>query len=145
MAESGIADSLTDETRQKLDELERGTADVERQIRAATVALEDKEKEAETRAADQPDAERRERIQLRSKASLTGYLRAVLSGRRPYTPEIDAFILRESRSGATIRELAARLKRSRASVRGRLHNLHRERQRRDAFGRRSKRPQTLAL
>ena len=55
---------------------------MERQIRAATVALEDEEKEAETRAADEPDAERRERIDLRRKASLTGYLRAALEGRQ---------------------------------------------------------------
>ena len=55
---------------------------MERQTRAAVVALEDEEKEAETRAVNEPDAEQRERIELRSKASLTGYLRAALEGRQ---------------------------------------------------------------
>ena len=82
MAELSQVDDLSDEQRSELDGIEKSTPDLERQIRAATVALEDEEKEAETRAADDPDAERRERIELRSKASLTGYLRAALEGRQ---------------------------------------------------------------
>ena len=80
MAELALLESLNDEQRSELDGIEQGTPDLERQIRAATVALEDKEKEAETRAADEPDAEQRERIELRSRASLTAYIRAALSG-----------------------------------------------------------------
>ena len=82
MAELAIVDDLTDEQRSELDTIERATPDLERQIRAATVALEDEEREAETRAATEPDAEQRDRIELRSKASLTGYLRAALEGRQ---------------------------------------------------------------
>ena len=82
MAELAIIDDLTDEQRSELDTIERATADLERQIRAATVALEDEEREAETRAVNEPDTEQRERIELRSKASLTGYLRAALEGRQ---------------------------------------------------------------
>ena len=65
-----------------MDTIESATPDLERQIRAATTALEDEEKESETRAANGPDAEQRERLELRSKASLTGFLRAALSGRQ---------------------------------------------------------------
>ena len=80
MAELAQVDELCDEQRSELDTIEKGTPDLERQIRAATVALEDEEKEAETRAANEPDAEQRERQALRRKASLTAYLRAALSG-----------------------------------------------------------------
>ena len=82
MAELSLLDELTDEQRSELDAIEKGTPDLERQTRAAVVALEDEEKEAETRAANEPDAEQRERIELRSKAMLTGYLRAALEGRQ---------------------------------------------------------------
>ena len=64
MAELAIVDELNDEKRSELDQIERGTPDLERQIRAATVALEAEDREAETRAANEPDAERRERIEL---------------------------------------------------------------------------------
>lgn len=40
MAELGMADSLTDETRAELNTIEQGTPDLERQIRAATLAVE---------------------------------------------------------------------------------------------------------
>ena len=82
MAELSLLDELTDEQRSELDAIEKGTPDLERQTRAAVVALEDEEKEAETRAVNEPDAEQRERIELRSKAMLTGYLRAALEGRQ---------------------------------------------------------------
>ena len=80
MAELAQVDALSDEQRSELDTIEKSTPDLERQIRAARVALEDEEKEAETRAATEPDAEQRERVELRSKASLCSYLRAALSG-----------------------------------------------------------------
>ena len=82
MAELSLVDDLSDEQRTELDQIERGVPDLERQIRAAVVAVEDEEKQAETRAANEPDAGQRERIELRSRASLTGYLRAALEGRQ---------------------------------------------------------------
>ena len=81
MAELAIVDDLTDEQRSELDTIERATPDLERQLRAATVAHEDEEKEAETRAATEPDAERRERVELRSKAQLTTYFLNAARGR----------------------------------------------------------------
>ena len=80
MAELGLVDKLTDEQRSELDGIETGTPDLERQIRASTVALESEERDQETRTANEPDAERRERIELRSKASLSTFLRCALSG-----------------------------------------------------------------
>ena len=81
MAELAVADNLTDETRAELDTIEKSTPDLERQIRAARIACEDADAAAETRAVDEPDAERRERIELRSKASLCGFIRSALEGR----------------------------------------------------------------
>ena len=82
MSELSLVEEMTDEQRSEFDAMERGTGDLERLIRAATVAKDEEEAEAETRAADTPDAERRERIELRSKASLTAFLRAALEGRQ---------------------------------------------------------------
>ena len=82
MAELSIAEELSDEQRSELDTIEHGTPDLERQIRAATVAVEDEEKEAETRALGEPDREMRERVELRSRASLTNFLTAAISGRQ---------------------------------------------------------------
>ena len=81
MAELSLIDELGDEHRAELDTIERGTPDLERQTRAATVALETEEREAETRAATAPDAGQRERIELRSKAMLTNYLMNAARGR----------------------------------------------------------------
>ena len=82
MAELAQVDALSDEQRSELDGIEKGTPDLERQIRAAMVANEEEEREAETRATEHPNAEHRERIELRSNASLTNYLTAALSGRQ---------------------------------------------------------------
>ena len=82
MAELSLEDTLTDETRSELDALEKSVPDIERQIRAATTAVEDEENDQQTRAADNPDTELRERIALRSKASLTNFLQAALAGRQ---------------------------------------------------------------
>ena len=87
MAELSVLDELKDEQRSELAAIEKGTPDLERQTRAAVVALEDEEREAETRAADNPDTEQRERIELRSKASLSEYLRCALSGQQVAGPE----------------------------------------------------------
>ena len=59
MAELSLLDELSDEQRSELDEIEKGTPDLERQIRAAVIAVEDEEREAETRNAIEPDAELR--------------------------------------------------------------------------------------
>ena len=82
MAELAAVETLTDETRSELDTIEKATPDLERQIRAARIAVEDADAAAETRAAIEPDSEDRERVELRSKASLTAYLRAALEGRQ---------------------------------------------------------------
>ena len=72
-------DAFTDEIRQESDKLQEEYKTKETQYRAAIVGEADAEKRAlET----EPDAEMRERIELRSKASLTAYLRAALAGRR---------------------------------------------------------------
>ena len=81
MAELALVDELSEEQRSELDTIERGTPDLERQIRASTVALESEERDQETRAADNPDTEQRERIELRSKASLTEFMLARMQGR----------------------------------------------------------------
>lgn len=84
MAELGMLDELNDEQRAELDGIEKGTPDLERQIRAATVAVEDEDKEArEQAAATAPTPEQRERIQLRSRASVGRYLLAALRSRAP--------------------------------------------------------------
>ena len=65
----------------QMRDLERQMRDLERQMRAATIALEDEDKDAETRAANDPDAGQRERIELRSKAMLSNYLMNAARGR----------------------------------------------------------------
>ena len=68
MAEFGMAESLTDEDRAELDRIEAGTPDLERQIRAAVIAVENEDREAKVNGADDPntaDPEQRERIELR--------------------------------------------------------------------------------
>ena len=81
MVELSLVDGLSDKQRSELDAIERGTPDLERQIRAASVALETDEREAETCAATAPDAEQRERVELRSKAKLTNFLLNAARGR----------------------------------------------------------------
>ena len=72
---SGL-DSLDDEQRSELDRLTVEYRDVEAQRRAAILSEDDG---VTTPAA--PDAEQRERIELRSKASLTNYLTNAMRGR----------------------------------------------------------------
>ena len=81
MAELGIADSLTDETRAELDQIEGGTPDLERQLRAATVAVEAEEQAQQTEIRNTPDSEMRERIELRSRARVGAFLLARLENR----------------------------------------------------------------
>ena len=87
MAELAREAELTTETRAELDAIEAGTPDLERQIRAAVVAVDAEDAEARERGnqggdRDQPDAEQRERIELRNKVRLTNYLLAANRGRR---------------------------------------------------------------
>lgn len=85
MAEFAVADTLSDEQRAELDEIEKGTPDLERQIRAAQKTVDDEEAEqrAEGAAARQPegDAEDRERAELRRKVKLGGYVAAAVEQR----------------------------------------------------------------
>ena len=84
MAELGMAESLDDETRAELDRIETGTPDLERQLRAAAVAVENEDRDSKIEdGAAKPDAEQRERIELRAKASVGRYLTAALRGRAP--------------------------------------------------------------
>ena len=80
MAELSRVESLGDEQRAELDTIETGTPDLERQIRAAGVAIEQEETEQRTAQTAGGD-EMRERIELRGRASLTGYLLAAARGR----------------------------------------------------------------
>ena len=89
MAELAQVDSLSDEQRGELDSIEKGTPDLERQIRAAMIAAETEEREAETKETDSPDTEMRERVELRSKASLTNFLLAAARGRFVDGPEAE--------------------------------------------------------
>ena len=85
MAELAVAGELTAETRAELDTIEAGTPDMERQLRAATVAVEAEETEqrAAGAAGDTPagDAEDRERAELRAKVKLGGYVAAAIEQR----------------------------------------------------------------
>ena len=76
---SGLeGDAFTDEIRSEAESLQNEYSDLEIRHQAVIVA----EGEPETRELNGPDAEMRERIELRSKASLTGYLQAALAGRQ---------------------------------------------------------------
>ena len=85
MAELAVAENLTDETRAELDTIEHGTPDLERQIRAATVAVETEEAEQRDAGAaarkPEDDAEARELRELRGKVRLSGYVAAAVEQR----------------------------------------------------------------
>ena len=87
MAELSRVETLDDEQRAEFDRIETGTPDLERQLRAAQSAV-DTEQEGETRDAA-PDAEQRERLELRSRASVTAYLLAAAQGRAPAGAEAE--------------------------------------------------------
>ena len=79
-------DAYTDEIRAENDKLQTEFRDAEGKYRAAVIA----EGEAEKRALEsEPDAEQRERLELRSKASLGAYLLAANAGRRVDGPEAE--------------------------------------------------------
>ena len=93
MAELAGADALTDETRAEFDGLESGIADTERQLRAARQAVEAEEAEAKAKGKTEPgagpDPEMRERIELRSKASLGRFLTAAAGTGKLDGPEAE--------------------------------------------------------
>ena len=72
-------DAFTDEIRQESDRLQTEFRDKETQYRSALIAEGDAERRALENA---PDAEMRERLELRGRASLGRYLAAALAGRR---------------------------------------------------------------
>ena len=76
-------ESLDDAQRSELDQIEKRSADTERQLRAARAAVEgeDAASKVETREGDDP--EQRERIELRSRAAVGRFLSAALRGRLP--------------------------------------------------------------
>ena len=81
MAELSREAELTAETRAELDRIEAGTPDLERQLRAAVLAVESEGDEQTRRRESEPDAELRERIELRGRARLTNFLLAAARGR----------------------------------------------------------------
>ena len=85
VAALAIADELDDETRAELDDIEAGVPDLERQIRAATTAVETEESEQRDAAAtgnkEGLDTEDRERLELRSRARLGRYVLAAMENR----------------------------------------------------------------
>ena len=90
MAELSLLDELSDEQRSEFDTIERGTSDLERQLRAAQIAVEDEDRQAKIETATgRPDPEQRERIELRSRASVGRYLAAALKGRAPNGAEAE--------------------------------------------------------
>ena len=95
MAEFAVVDSLSEEQRSALDEIEKSTPDVERQLRAAQVAVEAEEAEAAAKGAegakggDKGDPEQREKLELRSKARFGGFIAAALQQRMPTGAEAE--------------------------------------------------------
>ena len=75
-------DELTAELRTESDGLQTELVDVETR-QAAALAAEGDTTGTETRGGEPMDAEARERIELRGRATLSGYLMAALSGRMP--------------------------------------------------------------
>ena len=79
MAELAVADNLTDETRAELDGIEKGVPDLERQLRAAQIAVETEETEQRTATpAYDGDGEDRELRDLRAEVKLFGYVSAAV-------------------------------------------------------------------
>lgn len=80
MAELSRAESLDVETRAELDRIEAGTPDLERQIRAARMAVESDDASAARNHPEDADPETRERIELRNRCTVGAFLGAALRG-----------------------------------------------------------------
>ncbi len=74
-------ESLTDDERGELDSLSKRAQEIEPEYRAAVVAEDGELAETRAAAGDGLDKEARERIELRSKASLGTFFRAALTGK----------------------------------------------------------------
>ena len=88
MAELAVLDGLKDEHRSELDAIEKGTADLERQLRAAAAETEEAEQRDAGAAARAPegDAEMREQAELRNKVKVTSYVSAAIEQRSAEGP-----------------------------------------------------------
>lgn len=88
LIELSRVDELTDEQRSEMDTLEQGQADLERQLRAAQLAVdaEEAEQTVETREEDGEDREIRE---LRGRIRLAGYVRAAVEQRAADGAELE--------------------------------------------------------
>ena len=90
-AEFAQVDDLNDEQRGELDTIERATPDLERQIRASMVGLEDEEAEqrhaSAVARAPEGDAKDRELGELRARCRVGNILAATLAGRGSMGPE----------------------------------------------------------
>ena len=79
-------DDLDAEQRAEMDALTKRMQEIEVETRAAIVL---ESAEVETRKLDSPDAEMRERVQLRTQAQLSNYLTAAARGHLPNGPELE--------------------------------------------------------
>ena len=80
--ELATVETLDDTQRSELDTIEKRSADTERQLRAARAAVEEEDRSATIdKGAAAPDAELRERIELRGRARFGAYIAAALQGR----------------------------------------------------------------
>ena len=93
MAEPAQLENLSDEHRAELDGIEKGTADLERQLRAATIAVETEEAEQREAGAaaraPEGDAEARERNELRRKVKFGSYIAAAIEQRSADGAELE--------------------------------------------------------
>ena len=74
MAELSQLDGLDAETRAELDGIEKGTPDLERQLRAAQVAVDSEDRASVIESGPGSDGEDPKRAELRAAASIGGYL-----------------------------------------------------------------------
>ena len=82
-------DVLTDEIRTEADTLTVEFRDLETRHRAAVIGEADAEERARAAFNNDTDVETRERLELRSKASVTGYILAAMRGQLPSGPEAE--------------------------------------------------------
>ena len=80
MAELSLEDTLTTETRAELDDLEKSTPDLERQIRAAVAVCETEDRESVVTAGPGAVDEDPARAELRSRCTVGNYLLSAFQG-----------------------------------------------------------------
>ena len=89
VAELAAIDDLSDEQRAEMDQIEAETPDLERKLRATQRLVDDEQGAQIVDGSDGPDSEMRERIELRSKASLGRILAARMQNRLPSGAEAE--------------------------------------------------------